>query len=49
VLGLDSEARMNLPGRTGGNWRWQLEDGALAPALATRLRGLAVRSGRSRY
>jgi 4-alpha-glucanotransferase len=41
VLGLGSEARMNRPGRTGGNWRWRLERGALTPALARRLRGLA--------
>ena len=25
VLGLGSEARMNRPGETEGNWRWQLE------------------------
>ena len=29
VLGLGSEARMNVPGRTGGNWRWRLEAGQL--------------------
>ena len=46
VLGLGSEARMNRPGRTGGNWRWRLERGALTPALARRLRGLAVQHGR---
>jgi 4-alpha-glucanotransferase len=47
VLGLGSEARMNRPGRTDGNWRWRLERGALTPALARRLRGLAERHGRS--
>jgi 4-alpha-glucanotransferase len=46
VLGLGSEARMNRPGRTGGNWRWRLERGALTPALARRLRGLAEQHGR---
>ena len=46
VLGLGSEARMNRPGRTGGNWRWQLERGALTSASARRLRGLAERHGR---
>jgi 4-alpha-glucanotransferase len=25
VLGLGSEARMNLPGRASGNWKWRLE------------------------
>jgi 4-alpha-glucanotransferase len=41
LLGLGSEARMNRPGVALGNWRWRLEDGALTPALADRLRGLA--------
>ncbi len=38
VLGLGSEARMNVPSRASGNWRWQLQPGALTPALARRLR-----------
>jgi 4-alpha-glucanotransferase len=46
VLGLGSEARMNRPGRTEGNWRWRLERGALTSALARRLRGLAEQHGR---
>jgi 4-alpha-glucanotransferase len=46
VLGLGSEARMNRPGRASGNWRWRLERGALTPALARRLRGLAEQQGR---
>jgi 4-alpha-glucanotransferase len=47
VLGLGSEARMNRPGRSDGNWRWRLERGALTPALARRMRGLAEQHGRS--
>jgi 4-alpha-glucanotransferase len=46
VLGLGDEARMNRPGVTDGNWSWQLERGALTPALARRLRGLAERNDR---
>ena len=46
VLGLGSEARMNRPGKTEGNWRWRLERGALTPALARRLRGAAQQHGR---
>jgi 4-alpha-glucanotransferase len=42
VLGLGSEARMNLPGRPAGNWRWRVRPGALTPALARRLRELSV-------
>jgi 4-alpha-glucanotransferase len=38
VLGLGSDARMNYPGRQGGNWRWQLPAGSLTPGLAARLR-----------
>jgi 4-alpha-glucanotransferase len=41
VLGLGSDARMNRPGVTDGNWRWRLERGALTPALARRLSRLA--------
>jgi 4-alpha-glucanotransferase len=38
VLGLGSEARMNRPGVTHGNWSWQLERGQLTDGLAERLR-----------
>lgn len=41
VLGLGSEARMNRPGTTAGNWRWRLAPGQLTPALASRLGELA--------
>lgn len=47
VLGLGAEARMNLPGTTGGsNWRWRLEPGALTPELAARLRAAVEAAGR---
>jgi 4-alpha-glucanotransferase len=46
VLGLGSEARMNRPGRTAGNWRWRLEAGALTHGLAHRLRELTGTHGR---
>ncbi len=41
VLGLSSEARLNVPGQALGNWRWRFARGDLAPALAARLRGVA--------
>ena len=47
VLGLGSEARMNRPGQTYGNWGWRLTPGQLTPALATRLRELAAANGRA--
>jgi 4-alpha-glucanotransferase len=46
VLGLGSSARMNNPGRTGGNWRWRMEEGALTAALARRLREATEEEGR---
>jgi len=37
VLGLGSEARMNLPGTVGDNWTWRYTEGALTDPLAARL------------
>jgi len=48
VLGLGSEARMNLPGRPSGNWRWRFTDGALTDEIRDRLRKLAELYGRTR-
>ena len=31
VLGLGSEARMNMPGTAKGSWKWRLREGALTP------------------
>jgi 4-alpha-glucanotransferase len=42
VLGLGSEARMNLPGTSKGNWRWRFRQGALTAELSKRLRELVV-------
>jgi 4-alpha-glucanotransferase len=47
VLGLGSEARMNRPGISEGNWRWRLEEGTLTGALAERLRDATARNGRA--
>jgi len=40
VLGLGSEARMNLPGRESGNWAWRFSWDQLEPEMVTRLREL---------
>lgn len=48
VLGLGSEARMNVPGTARGNWRWRLADGMLTPARALRLRAATELAGRLR-
>jgi 4-alpha-glucanotransferase len=47
VLGLGSEARLNLPGRPGGNWRWRFAAGAFDEGLRERLRELTDLYGRS--
>ncbi|MBI1747925.1 MAG: 4-alpha-glucanotransferase [Acidobacteria bacterium] len=46
ALGLGSEARMNLPGRSGDFWRWRALDEQLTPALAERLRTITELYGR---
>ncbi|MGH3129449.1 MAG: 4-alpha-glucanotransferase [Gaiellaceae bacterium] len=47
VLGLGSEARMNRPGETAGNWAWRLESGQLTDELAARLRAATEAMGRA--
>ena len=37
VLGLGSEARMNVPSETGDNWSWRLRADALTPELARKM------------
>jgi len=37
VLGLGSEARMNVPSQPEGNWSWRLRAGQLTPQLAGKL------------
>ena len=36
-LALDNEARMNLPGRLGGNWSWRVEPEQLDEKLISRI------------
>jgi 4-alpha-glucanotransferase len=47
VLGLGSEARMNVPGTARGSWRWRLEPGALTAAHAAHLRAITTEAGRA--
>ena len=37
VLGLDSDCRMNIPSKPGGNWSWRLKRGVLTQELAEKL------------
>jgi 4-alpha-glucanotransferase len=42
VLGLGSDARMNLPGTVSGNWKWRFKPQALTTEISDRLRKLTV-------
>jgi 4-alpha-glucanotransferase len=46
VLGLGSEARMNLPGTEHGNWAWRLREGELTHGHAARLHSMTASYGR---
>jgi 4-alpha-glucanotransferase len=46
VLGLGSEARMNAPGTSSGNWVWRLGEGKLGAEEARRLRLMSRMYGR---
>ncbi|HTZ49597.1 MAG TPA: 4-alpha-glucanotransferase [Verrucomicrobiae bacterium] len=46
ILGLGAEARMNLPGRAKGNWRWRFRQGEIKRDTVERLRDLTLVSGR---
>ena len=46
VLGLGSEARMNLPSRAENNWRWRFRPEQLTPGISARLRELNRTYGR---
>ena len=47
LLGLGSEARMNLPGTSQGNWEWRLREGEPGTAAQERLKELTRIYGRS--
>jgi 4-alpha-glucanotransferase len=46
VLGLGSEARLNIPGQAEGNWAWRMTPADLRGDLAGRLRDDAILTGR---
>jgi 4-alpha-glucanotransferase len=46
VLGLGSEARMNVPGTLEGNWLWRMAPAALSTEVARELRALTKVTGR---
>ena len=48
LLNLGNEARMNVPGRADGNWRWRCTEEMLCESAFERLRNLTKASGRLR-
>jgi 4-alpha-glucanotransferase len=46
VCNLGADARMNVPGRAGGNWRWRSTDDLLGPPAFQYLRELTKTSNR---
>jgi 4-alpha-glucanotransferase len=42
LLGLGSEARMNLPGTVSGNWKWRYRSNALTNDISERMRQLTL-------
>ena len=46
LLGLGTEARMNLPGTVGGNWLWRMKEGAFTGDIQRRVLELNQRYGR---
>lgn len=47
VLGLGSEARMNVPGHDQGNWSWRFRWNQLTPAIEQRLSDLTLAAARA--
>ncbi len=47
LLNLGNEARMNVPGRADGNWRWRCTEEMLSTRALEWLRDLTKTSGRS--
>ncbi|MBN1874127.1 MAG: 4-alpha-glucanotransferase [Anaerolineae bacterium] len=46
ILGLGDEARMNTPGKLGGNWSWRFQLDEILPQYKTKLSELALTYGR---
>jgi 4-alpha-glucanotransferase len=46
LLNLGADARMNVPGRLEGNWRWRYTEDMLSAAAFQRLRDLTITSNR---
>lgn len=47
ILGLDDDARMNVPGQAEGNWRWRCDGSQLTREAADQLRAMCSAAGRT--
>lgn len=47
ILGLDTQARMNFPGKNVGNWGWRYKSAALTPEIRLRLKTMTETYGRA--
>jgi len=47
ILGLGSNARMNTPATSSGNWQWRLKDGDIDDRVTEKLRDLTKTYGRA--
>lgn len=47
VLGLGTEARMNIPSTIGGNWDWRYQSSQITPEIIVFLRGLSIKHNRN--
>jgi len=47
LMGLGTEARMNVPGTKSNNWRWRFTWDQLTPGIKARMRQLTESSGRA--
>jgi 4-alpha-glucanotransferase len=47
LLDLGNDARMNVPGRAAGNWRWRCTEDMLSVSAFERLRDLTTAARRS--
>ena len=45
-LGLGSEARINIPSVSSGNWKWRMKNDAFTPEIIEKIRNLAEIYGR---
>jgi len=48
LLGLGSDARMNIPGSADGNWSWRYDPAALTADMSSRLQAMTMAFGRGR-